>query len=374
MVNRDDRRAFLDFYTKDCGRLKKKAAAYNRKLRKEPNGIIAPFAEDLADLNEGGKLLRGTLVDLGYRLAGGGKPDESAALALAFEIFQTGVLIHDDIIDNAVLRRGKLTVQRRYSHRLEVRGTKMVAETEDAGHIADSAAICVGDLGICHANYMIAKSYIGHPALGALISYFDEVIIDTIRGELLDVVLPYELQDNTRTEEEKKAVLEESVRDIYRLKTAKYSVVGPIHLGMMLAGAPADELRAMDRFAEDIGIAYQIADDILGIFADAEILGKDVGSDVSEFKQTILYMYVRTRDEEAEKALLRYYGKKKLTADNLEAVREIFRNSGALAYAQSAMNACFERSEKRLEKMKFLKEEDRSILRGFIDWCRGRRY
>ena len=248
----------------------------------------------------------------------------------------------------------------------------MLAEVDGPSDVARAAAICVGDLGIYHANLMLAQSYSSNACLGDLISYFDETVIRTIRGELLDVALPYELQDESYDEEERKKLLEKSIREIYHLKTSCYSIIGPLHLGMMLAGAGEEELRAMDRFADEIGIAYQIMDDIFGIYADAGYLGKDVGSDIMEFKQTILWMYVRTNDPEATEELLKHYGKKRITEKDLEAVRGIFRDSGALDYAKASMEGCFQRAMRKLSRMRFLTPENRSILRGFVLWCGGR--
>ena len=371
--------AFSTFYSDSLNRLTKKNNAYNKVMRKEPNPIIRPFREDLADLNTGGKMLRGMLVNLGYQIAvhmngeAACNAAESDMLALAFEIFQTGVLVHDDIIDNAGTRRGKITVHRRYEHRLNVRETKMVAAGEKPGNLAKSAAICVGDLGIYYANKQIVDHYAQHERLAALISYFDDIVIQTIRGELLDVVLPYEIQDDRYSPEEKKKLLEKSIWDIYYLKTAGYSVIGPLHLGMILGGADEKQMKALDRVAEDIGIAYQIMDDILGVFADPEKLGKDVGSDITEFKQTILYMYVCTMKPEYEEELLQIYGKKRISDAELDEVQRIFRESGALAYAQEMLGDCFERAEKRLARIKGMSKEDKAILRGFITYCKGRR-
>lgn len=371
--------AFLGYYKAEQAHLARVIRTYNRGLRKEPNPLIRPLREDLADLNEGGKLLRGVLVKLGYHLAeegdgaGGGADDAGDGLALAFEIFQTGVLIHDDIIDHADLRRGKLTVHRRCELRMNAQKTHMVTTADTVSSVARSAAICVGDMGLYEANRVIADRYRRHPALGDLITYFDDTVIETIRGELLDVMLPYVLQDPSYSEEEKRNLLKKSVHDIYHMKTARYSVIGPLHLGMMLGGAPEARMRSMDRFADDLGVAYQIMDDILAIYSDARILGKDVGSDISEFKQTILYMYVRTTDEKATEELLRHYGGHTVTDEDLEAVRRIFEESGALAYARDTMNACFTRAERKLSRMKFLSSEDKEVLRGFIEWCKGRR-
>ena len=371
--------AFSAFYSDSLNRLTKKTNAYNKVMRKEPNPIIRPFREDLADLNTGGKMLRGMLVNLGYQIAvhmngeAACNAAESDMLALAFEIFQTGVLVHDDIIDNAGTRRGKITVHRRYEHRLNVRETKMVAAGEKPGNLAKSAAICVGDLGIYYANKQIVDYYAQNEHLAALIGYFDDIVLQTIRGELLDVVLPYEIQDDKYSPEEKKKLLEKSIWDIYYLKTAGYSVIGPLHLGMILGGADEKQMKSLDRVAEDIGIAYQIMDDILGVFADPEKLGKDVGSDITEFKQTILYMYVCTMKPEYEEELLQVYGKKRISDAELDEVQRIFRESGALAYAQEMLGDCFERAEKRLARIKGMSKEDKAILRGFITYCKGRR-
>ena len=371
--------AFSAFYSDSLNRLTKKTNAYNKVMRKEPNPIIRPFREDLADLNTGGKMLRGMLVNLGYQIAvhmngeAACNAAESDMLALAFEIFQTGVLVHDDIIDNAGTRRGKITVHRRYEHRLNVRETKMVAAGEKPGNLAKSAAICVGDLGIYYANKQIVDNYAQNEHLAALIGYFDDIVLQTIRGELLDVVLPYEIQDDKYSPEEKKKLLEKSIWDIYYLKTAGYSVIGPLHLGMILGGADEKQMKSLDRVAEDIGIAYQIMDDILGVFADPEKLGKDVGSDITEFKQTILYMYVCTMKPEYEEELLQVYGKKRIIDAELDEVQRIFRESGALAYAQEMLGDCFERAEKRLARIKGMSKEDKAILRGFITYCKGRR-
>ena len=371
--------AFRKFYEETYKRLDKKTHAYNRSLKKDDNPIIRPFMEDLADLNQGGKMLRGMLVVFGYQIArharGASDIDLpiSDALAQTFEMFQTGVLVHDDVIDNAAQRRGKITVHRRYEHRLDVRDIRMVSGIEKPQEIAKSVGICVGDLGIYYANKLLADSYGSDPALGQLISYFDDIVIQTIRGELLDVVLPYEIQDPGIGEEERAKLLEKSIYDIYFLKTAGYSVIGPLHLGMILGGAEPKEMAALDRCARDIGIAYQIMDDILGVFADPKILGKDVGSDVAEYKQTILYMYVRTMKPEFAQELLQYYGKKHVTSRDIEQVQRIFEESGALAYAQSVLADHFESAERKISRMKFMDAEDKKILRGFISYCKGRR-
>ena len=364
--------AFMAYYRSCASSLKKHKKELNRRLAKDPNPLIRTFRSDLADLNDGGKNLRGVLVELGYRLGGGKDPEHAMDLALAFEMFQTAVLVHDDIIDNADMRRGKMTIQNRYEDRLEVRDIRILSAQETEPALAKSAALCAGDLGLFYSNLILAEAYADDPKANAIIAEFDRVAIDTIRGELLDVVLPYELQDSSYTDEQRAELLEKSVADIYHLKTSRYSVVGPLHLGLMLAGADDALIRSTDSFADDIGIAYQIMDDILGIYADEYVLGKDVGSDISEYKQTILYMYVKNHAPEYVERLEKHYGSPNVTEQDVEKVQDIFRESGALDYARDSMNSCFARAERKISRLK-VPDEDKMLLRGFIGYCRGRR-
>ncbi len=370
-MEKEDFRAYQSFYKTAFRRLSKKQKTMNRKLGTDENPLIVTAREGLADLNAGGKMLRGMLVTLGFRIAMREPADDSYAdtLALAFETFQTGILIHDDIIDNAELRRGKETIHHRHERRVSEENIGLTAG--EAGHLSKSVALCAGDYALYEAIRIISAGYPDAESLGSLIRYFSEVVLDTIRGELLDVMLPSELK--LLPEAEAGTLLEKTVEDIYRLKTAKYSVIGPLHLGMLLGGASPQKMRALDSMAEDLGIAYQIKDDILGIFADEKELGKDVGSDISEGKQTILYMYVRNRKPKYLPNLLAYYGKP-AGRPEIDAVREIFRESGALDFAKEEMEKCFLRAEEKLASLRWMDKDSRRILRGFIGYCRGRKY
>ena len=206
---------------------------------------------------------------------------------------------------------------------------------------------------------------------GSLITFFDDVVIDTIRGELLDVILPCETENPHLSEEEADSLLAKSVTEIYRLKTARYSVAGPLALGMLYGGASRERMDAVGRFATELGVAFQIKDDILGIFADEKKLGKDIGSDIAEAKLTILYQYVRQHDKEAHSRLLEDYGHSPVTEEMLRRVQDIFRESGALSYAEEMMEQCFMRAEKALEAIS-LREAEKEILLGLTDYFRGR--
>jgi len=386
--NESERRAaaFQEFYGEGKKRLEKEASSYNEALSDEKQPVLKGYFADMADLNSDGKMLRGMLVQLGYALAkeaagGSGaayekgmaaaasqEASESDALALAFEVMQTGILMHDDIIDEADERRGKATVHRR--------AAKRYGAEEADGHArqkllraADSAAICAGDYCMLDANRLIVERYSENANLPRVLSYFDKVILDTIRGELLDVVLPTERE----LESGKDLKLGECVEEIYFLKTAGYSVAGPLHLGMLLGGAPEETAAMLDAAAYEVGVAYQIKDDILGIFADAEYVGKDVGADIAEKKLTILYSYVAEAAPSYLAELDSVYGSKEVTPEVLGEVRRIFKESGALENAERRAEELSASALLKLEALPFAKGAAGEALKGFVEYAAGRK-
>ena len=364
---------FLTFYQREKQRLESLLSAYNGSLAPaEREALLSPFLAAFADLNSGGKRLRGVFVNLGNAIASGDASEEqtrkSDRLAVAFEIFQTAVLIHDDVIDHARLRRGKETIGVRYANSLAGRSI-----VDPAGDTPASAAVCTGDLGLYAANTMIAEAFADDPRLGKLLLCFNGIVTDTIRGELLDVILPCEIRDAARSAEETADLLSSSVRKIYELKTARYSVVGPLHLGMLYGGASEELLSRVDAFALELGIGFQIKDDILGIFADENVMGKDAGGDIAEAKLTVLYEYVRLRAPEFLEKLERYYGKEPVTKESVRAVQEVFQKSGALAYAKEMLEACTRRAEALLPGIP-VTEEGRELLLGMLRYLHARTF
>ena len=134
--------------------------------------------------------------------------------------------------------------------------------------------------------------------------------------------------------------LEENIMLIYKLKTAFYTIIGPFSLGLILGGIEDDKLEEISKFGEKVGIAFQIQDDILGIYSD---MGKVIGSDIKEFKQTILYSYTM-KNEKYKNELLKYYGKENITDVEIKETRRIFKESGAYEYACSLMDKYYDES------------------------------
>ena len=355
--------SFMIFFKNSRERLYEKMQNFNREICDQTEKHISENISEFTRMNCHGKFIRGALVNLGYSIL---KSDieYSDELALAFEIYQTAILINDDIIDHASLRRNQPTIPVHYMNDWEAKGIEV---KRDAYDVANSMAICAGGFGMCYANQKVAEAYNRSDNLGILLQYFNQVIINTIQGEVID--LPFEEKNFCSNEDD----LVDSITEIYRLKTAWYTVIGPLCLGMILAGGADENIKKMECFAESLGIAFQIKDDILGIYADEDNIGKNVGSDITEFKQTLLYAYIRNQKEYFSD-LLRYYGKENLTYEDVKAIRDLFSKSGALAYAEHEMNRYFELAIKGLKSIKFIPEEKETILFGLIWYLKLRKF
>ena len=309
-----------------------------------------------SNLNTNGKLVRGVLVDLGYYLLKDNK-EYSNDLALAYEVFQTAILVHDDIIDEDEKRRGTNTI-----HFENYNKYKNYNELE-AKQLGNSIAICMGDYGLYDSIKIITNSYKNDSNLSKVLTNFIDTALNTVKGEILDVVLPFE----SRNKLVDLNTLDESIMNIYRLKTAYYTIIGPMSVGLLLAGSDESKIKDITSFGEKVGIAFQIQDDILGIYG--EDIGKVIGSDIKEFKQTILYSHISKTNYLKE--LEKYYGKD-ISKDNINKVRELFKISGSLDYSINKMNDLYNESIKELNNINWIKEDKKDILRGFVEYLRNR--
>ena len=156
---------------------------FNKDIVKENNKILKDNLELFADLNSNGKLVRGTLVNLGYYLLKEDK-EYSNYLSLAYEVFQTAILVHDDVIDNDEKRRGKDTI-----HYANMK--KYSKYDENVRDLGNNIAICMGNYGLYLSNQLISKNYCNDPNLGKVLNCFNDTVLKTAKGELLDVILPF---------------------------------------------------------------------------------------------------------------------------------------------------------------------------------------
>ena len=348
---------FGEYYLQIKNDLEKVIDDYNNELLKDKKGYLKNNLELFCNLNRDGKLIRGFLVALGYKMTNKKDVDYSYPLALAYEIFQTSVLIHDDIIDDDNLRRGKETIH--YSNYLK----NKQYDDKIAKKIGDSIAICVGNYGFYEANKVIVNNYRNDKNLDKVLDYYNDVVLKTIEGELIDVELSFDGKYKI-----KETNLFDNIMTIYKLKTAYYTIIGPLTLGLILGGIQDDRLKPVQDFSEKIGIAFQIQDDILGIYSD---MGKVIGSDIKENKQTLLFSYTVDKKDFKDE-LLKYYGKKKASEKDIEKVRTIFKESGAYDYANNLMNKYYNDALDILNKTDWINNNDKQILMGFVEYLRKR--
>ena len=319
-------------------------------LGEETGRLIKDFIMD------GGKRIRAAFTYYGY-CATGGKDDENISYAsAAIEILHNFFLIHDDIVDRSDLRRGSPTIHARYKQIYESKG--LISHFKDDGKIdlPSAMAIINGDICCSLAYEALVESGFEAGKILQVLKIMYEIVAFTAVGELLDIV---KATSKTATEEE--------VQQIYYLKTAKYTVEGPLYIGAILQGTTDDVLDSLSKYAIPVGTAFQIHDDILGTFGTEERLGKSVGSDIKEGKQTLLTVKALEKASPAQKKQLEHFiGNPDITPTDMEEVRGIIEDTGALEYAKMKEISLSEEGKKALSDTP-IREDIKDILLGTAD-------
>ncbi|MBW3068167.1 polyprenyl synthetase family protein [Actinomyces sp. 594] len=256
----------------------------------------------------------------------------AAHLGAALELYQASALVHDDVIDAADTRRGLPSAHRRFAARHLETGWRGAAESYGV-----SAAILLGDLLMsASATEMgAAAATAERGAARAARDAFDAMTTEVAVGQFLDVhheVLP--LPAPTAQPVQAGAAMHRAALAVVRHKSARYSVMYPLLVGALLAGVdPHSELfRVLEVFGEEIGIAFQLRDDVLGVFGDPSLTGKPAGDDLREGKRTVLLALTWQRCSDADRALLtRVLSRGHAAADeDIAAATEVIRDCGAL--------------------------------------------
>jgi geranylgeranyl diphosphate synthase type I len=272
---------------------------------------LAELYEVFRKAGKGGKYVRGSLVKLGHEIAlNRSVGEEILPVCAAFEIFQTAILGHDDVIDKSPLRRGKDSLWRALSRDRD----------SDGLHYGISQAICLGDVGISLANRLIADSTFDPAMKSEALKVFLDSQLNTMDGEMLDVLMSHEKDYGD----------ERSILQIAALKTAWYTIRGPLQLGAMLGGASSRLLDAMGKYGMALGIAFQLRDDILGIEAEESETGKSNTSDIAEGKVTLLAHFAMKKATSKQRQQLRQiYGNESVSETDRLTIRDIFKRTGA---------------------------------------------
>jgi geranylgeranyl diphosphate synthase type I len=332
---------------------------FNQIESSAPNSpLVQSSLHELIRQHEGGKRIRGALVKLGEMIASRGTANNYLPIAVGYEVFQTSILIHDDIIDQSDTRRGKPTIH------------AQTASTKSQ-HFGISDALCTGIYG-----YFIAYEFMmqntDNPHLLKALDLFTRIAKATSEGEIMDVKLPY--QDMSIDDDYNEYV--QSVNQINEYKTALYTLVGPIMLGAVCGGATENGalVNLLKKAMLPLGMAFQLKDDLLGIYANEAALGKSVLSDIREGKCTLLYGYAYKNSDNNQKALLReHYGKSDASDHDLSIIREIFRSTGARSHTERQIQE-LSRQSRSLIKNDLIDKQYQTILHGLIDYLVDRKF
>lgn len=361
---------FHDFYKTAKIKIKNRIADQNRALFSlADDTITSRIIDQFIGVNSSGKakIIRGTLIVLGYRIAQKSKNiDYSIDLAAAYEFFETAILVHDDVFDQSPDRRGVKTIHERNVHFYKDYNRRNNLSGESIKSASEALAICAGDLAFYFINQVILNTYHDDKNFFRLFNYFNEVVITTIKGELLDIVLPLEEQLGIAHN----GNITDHVIRIDTIKTAEYTIIGPLSLGLILGGMSRENVAEFHEFAVLLGVTFQIQDDFLNIFGTAE-QGKPCGSDIAEYKMTLFYAEA-CGNVEVKQRLLEYYGKE-ISDAGLREVRKILEESGIKAKVRKTVADNFEKCRTLLNQIGFLEAEEKAVLSGFISYLELRK-
>ena len=300
---------------------------------------LAPLTDALAALLHGGKRLRPAFCYWGWRGAGGEDRHEIVAAAAALELLQACALVHDDVMDGSDTRRGLPAAHRRFAALHRANGWLGSPESFGVG-----GAIPLGDLCLSWSDEALFGSGLPAEALLRAKPVFDLMRTELMAGQYLDLV------EQVQRDRQSDGSMERVLR-VLRYKAAKYTIERPLHLGATLAGAGPELLAAYSDYGLPLGEAFQLRDDVLGVFGDPTETGKPAGDDLREGKRTVLVTVALEQASPAQAALVRsLLGDPGLDAHGVEALREVLTDTGALARVEDMIAERTDRARAALER------------------------
>jgi geranylgeranyl diphosphate synthase type I len=324
--------------------------AYQSTILQNVSPDLVPLVDALTALLSGGKRLRPAFAYWGWRGAGGDPDHDDAAMraAAGLEFLQACALIHDDVMDGSDTRRGLPAAHRRFA------GVHRSAEwlgSPDA--FGMGAAILLGDLCLSWSDEVILTSGFSAEALQRAKAVYDEMRTELMAGQYLDLL-----------EQARGGGSVERALTVVRYKSAKYTIERPLHLGAALAGADQSVFDAYSGYGLPLGEAFQLRDDILGVFGDPSETGKPAGDDLREGKRTVLVALAEERGSPDQRAAIgRHLGDPELGPEGIEELRAIITVTGALQDTETLIDELLDRSLAALDTAT-LETQSREVLVG----------
>lgn len=306
---------------------------------------LVPFVEEARALLSGGKRFRARFCYWGWRAVAGipdeldpmspsapdGDADAVVGVAAALELLHAAALVHDDIIDRSATRRGRPAARTSFATMHSDAGW-----AKDAGRFGDAAAILLGDLllGWADTALRIATALLSdRQAASAAVAEFERMRAEVTLGQILDVIEEHAWVARPDADAARRA------QRVVVYKSAKYSVEAPLVIGALLGGATTAQITAMRGFGLPLGIAFQLRDDLLGVYGDPETTGKPAGDDLREGKRTVLIALARTSLPGSARSLLdELLGDDELDDDQIDLIRRTLRECGAVDQVERAID------------------------------------
>jgi len=316
---------------------------------------LAPLGDDAARLVReahasvsGGKRFRAAFCYWGHRAVAQVPVDEDTLVraCASLELLHASALVHDDLMDASDTRRGRPATHRR-----------LEGEHRDAGWRGDpeqygaAAAILLGDLLLSWSDELLRRCGLPFTQVAPALEVFDRCRSEVIAGQFLDV----SVQARGRADVE-------TAMTVLRYKSAKYSIERPLHIGAALAGAGPDTMAALSAFGLPLGEAFQLRDDLLGVFGDPATTGKPAGDDLIEGKRTVLVALALDAASPADAALIDRSLGTALSEDDVAHLRRVIDSSGAHAQVEQVIDELAEHAVRALEKAD-LDDTARTVLR-----------
>jgi geranylgeranyl diphosphate synthase, type I len=289
---------------------------------------LNPAADAIADLLTGGKRLRAAFCYWGWRACGGPDGPDIMTAAASLELLHASALVHDDVMDGSDTRRGQPSVHKRFEARHAA--DRWLGQPDRFGA---GAAILIGDLLLAWTDEMLRSSGLPADSIWRGLQVLDSMRTEVLAGQILDLAAQFSGSSALAT----------ALR-VVTYKSAKYTVERPLQLGAALhPGQPGDLDQliqsAFTGYGIPLGIAFQLRDDVLGVFGDPTLTGKPVTDDLREGKRTVLVALAAERADATQAALLdRCIGDPDLTEEAAQQVREVITGTGALAECEQLIS------------------------------------
>lgn len=283
------------------------------------------------------KRLRASLAYYSYKMLGGGDKNVALDAAMSVELVHTALLMHDDFMDQDHTRRGLPT-----THKYFENYHKNSAFRFESEHYGNAMAVNAGDVALCLGYEILTSTSANAKLKNIAISRFLRGITNTAYGQSYDVTL-----------EAKGVGKEKDIINLHHAKTAIYTYENPLHIGAILADAKPRDLEIISEYAIPAGIAFQLQDDILGLFGNPKKTGKPAHSDLRQGKMTLLIIKaLKEADAKQKNLLLKYWGDRNVTDESADIVRKIVSQTGSLDYSKRVSRKWAKKAQFAIPKMK----------------------